>query len=42
MLSTMEAIPQGKNRNTTRMANNIVSTVEVKIIGNPPPELNKE
>ena len=32
-LSTAEAKPQGENRNTARMANRIISNVEVKTIG---------
>ena len=32
-LSTAEANPQGENRNTARMANRIISNVEVKTIG---------
>ena len=32
-LITVEVIPQGKKINTTEMVNQIVSTVEVKIIG---------
>ena len=42
MLSTVEAIPSGKNRNTTIMLNHIVYTVEVKITGIFSPEINKE